>query len=168
MLSNEASPANSLSHLLVCPLGEEIHEIPPPWLGHNRHTLMALCMVSSTLGLRQTPTCQAAGVVTTTGQGGQAEESGKWQERIRAVTEGWGSQHSLQPNGPFGPCEQWRILTSLAGPLSTRTVFPQEAGGMLERVESRTQTAICTEQGWKEKGLRKSPKRGYSVQDIHS
>lgn len=160
MLSNEASPANSLSHLLVCPLGEETHEIPPPWLGHNTHTLMALCMVSSTLGLRQTPTCQAEGVVTTTGQGGQAEESGKWQERIRAVTEGWGSQHSLQPNGPFGPCEQWWILTSLAGPLSTRTVFPQEAGGMLERVESRTQTAICTEQGWKEKGLRSSPKRG--------
>lgn len=62
----------------------------------------------------------------------------------RAVTEGRGSQHSLQPSSP---CEQCRILTSLAGSLTTRTVFPQEAGGMLERVESRTERAIYTEQG---------------------
>lgn len=126
MLSKEASPTISLSHLLVCPLGEETQENPPPWLGHNTHTLTTLCMGSSTLRLRQTPTCQAAGVVTATGQGAQAEESGKWQERTRAVTKEWGSQLSLQPDGPFGPCKQWQILTSLAGPLSTRTVFPQK------------------------------------------
>lgn len=103
MLSNEASPANSLSHLLVCPLGEETHEIPLPWLGHNTHTLMALCMVSSTLRLRQTLTCQAAGVVTTTGQGGQAEESGKWQERIRAVTGGMGKSAQPAAKWPIWP-----------------------------------------------------------------
>lgn len=67
---------------------------------------------------------------------------------MQPLRDGGASNSLLQPSGPFGPCEQCRILTSLAGPLTTRTVFPQEAGGMLERVESRTQRAIHTEQGW--------------------
>lgn len=56
---------------------------------------MALCMVSGTHRLRQTPTCQAAGVVTATGQaerskGGQAERSqARGKGGTHAVTEGW-------------------------------------------------------------------------------
>lgn len=55
-----------------------------------------------------------------------------------AVTERVGSQQ---------PMLATQLLTSPVGSLSTWIVFPQEAGGMLERVESKRQEAICTEQG---------------------
>lgn len=56
------------------------------------------------------------------------------------------------------------LLTSPAGPLTTRTVFPQEAGGMLERVESRRQKATQTEPDPPGKGAKRAPEEGRSVQ----
>lgn len=103
MLSNEASPTISPSHLPVRPPDEGTHEIPQPPLGHSMHTLTALCMVSSTVRLRQTLTCQAAGVVTAIGQEGQAEESGKWQERTHAAIEGRESQQQPAAKRPIWP-----------------------------------------------------------------
>lgn len=96
--------------------------IPQSPLGHSMHTLTALCMVSSTLGLRQTLACQAAGVVTATGQEGQAEESGKWQERTHAATEGWGSQQ--QPAAAKRPI--WPMRAMLDPYLPGRTSDHQD------------------------------------------
>lgn len=56
-----------------------------------------------------------------------------------AVSEGWGA--STGHDQAAHASGAW-LLTSPAGPLTTRTVFPQEAGGVLERVESRRQGAV--------------------------
>lgn len=75
---------------------------------------------------------------TATEQNGQAER-GQASGRPRAVSEGWGASTGHDRAAHAGGA---RLLTSPAGPLTTRTVFPQEAGGVLERVESRRQGAV--------------------------
>lgn len=138
-------PQASPSHLPVCPLGEgtrdptasvRLQQAHTDGLEHGVEHTQA--QANPNMASRRCGHCNRTG-----GTSGGVRQV---QERTHAVSEGWGSQHSLQPSGPC-PCEQCWILTSLAGPLTTRTVLPQEAGGMLARVECRTQRAIRTEQG---------------------
>lgn len=78
------------------------------------------------------------GAVAAKGQGGQAERR-QASGRPRAVSERRGA--STGHNQAAHAHGSW-LLTSPAGPLTTRTAFPQEAGGVLERVESRKQGAV--------------------------
>ena len=63
-------------------------------------------------------------------------------------------------SGEAAHARDTQLLTSPAAPVTTGPVFPQEAGGVLERVESRRQGAVGTEPGLQEKVPERSPKKG--------
>lgn len=96
------------------------------------------------------------GTGTATGQRGQAERR-QASTRPRAVSGGW---EPAQPDDRAAHAGDTRLLTSPAAPLTTGPVFPQEAGGVLERVESRRQGAVGTEPGLQEKVPERSPAEG--------
>lgn len=100
--------------------------------------------------------CQAAGCSHGNRTGGQAERR-QAGGRPHAISEGWGASTARGQAAHTGSA--W-LLTSPAGPLTTRTVFPQEAGGVLARVESRRQGAVGTEPGLQEEVLERTPMEG--------
>lgn len=93
---------------------------------------------------------QATG--TAAGQRGGRQAQG----RVQSV----GAGEPAQPDNRAAHAGDTRLLTSPAAPLTTGPVFPQEAGGVLERVESRRQGAVGTEPGLQEKVLERSPEEG--------
>lgn len=78
------------------------------------------------------------------------------QGRVQSV----GAGEPAQPGDRAAHARDTRLLTSPAAPLTTGPVFPQEAGGVLERVESGRQGAVGTEPGLQEKVPERSPAEG--------
>lgn len=105
---------------------------------------------------QRTSACQAAGRrhCNRTGRTGR-EEAGKWEAACSQWEQGASTAHDRAAHAG-----DTRLLTSPVAPLATGPGFPQEAGGVLERVESRRQGAVGTEPGLQEEVLERSPKEG--------
>lgn len=107
-------------------------------------------------GSREPQHAKQQGTGAATGQRGQAERRQASQGRVQSV----GAGGPAQPGDRAARARDTRLLTSPAAPLTTGPVFPQEAGGVLERVESGRQGAVGTEPGLQEKVPERSPAEG--------
>lgn len=130
---------------------EDPWDLPPPGKSTSYAPSGHVQSVSSTGRMRWTSARQTG--VGWWGDVGR-EEAGEWGGHVQSVRGGElaqpiSSNPRQQPPAPYLP----------AGPLCTRTVLPQEAGGVLGRVERERQGAVGPKPGPQEQTSCRGPPR---------